>query len=106
VLHQGAKSVINADDTSVLLIAKNDEELKIKTNSTLDYMIGWSSANGLALNMEKTSIRKFTSSYHQNETFQNIYQKKIIIGINNTKFLGLELDKNISWKNHVQKKFT
>jgi hypothetical protein len=27
-----------------------------------------------------------------------------IIGINNTKFLGLELDKNISWKNHVQKK--
>jgi hypothetical protein len=27
-----------------------------------------------------------------------------IIGINNTKFLGLELDKNISWKNHVKKK--
>jgi hypothetical protein len=32
-----------------------------------------------------------------------IYLKKKIIGINNTKFLGLELDKNISWKNHVQK---
>jgi hypothetical protein len=30
-------------------------------------------------------------------------KKKIIIGINNTKFLGLELDKNICWKNHVQK---
>jgi hypothetical protein len=27
----------------------------------------------------------------------------MIIGINNTKFLGLELDKNVSWKNHVQK---
>jgi len=27
-----------------------------------------------------------------------------IIVINDTKFLGLELDKNISWKNHVQKK--
>ena len=26
-----------------------------------------------------------------------------MIGINNTKFLGLELDKNVSWKNHVQK---
>jgi hypothetical protein len=36
-----------------------------------------------------------------------LYTKKkeiyIIIGINNTKFVGLELDKNISWKNHVRK---
>jgi hypothetical protein len=53
--------------------------------------------------MEKTNIMKCTSSYHQNEAFQIICQKKIIIGINNTKFLGLELDKNICWKNHVQK---
>jgi hypothetical protein len=53
--------------------------------------------------MEKTNIVTFTSGYHQNEAFQIIYQKKIIIGINNTKFLELELDKNISWKNHVQK---
>ena len=44
-LHQGAKPVIYADDTSVLLTAKNDEELKIKVNHMLDYMIGWLSAN-------------------------------------------------------------
>jgi hypothetical protein len=66
-------------------------------------MTGWFSVNGLALNMEKTNIMKFTSSYHQNKSFQIIYQKKIITGTNNTKFLGLVLDKNISWKNHVQK---
>jgi hypothetical protein len=53
--------------------------------------------------MEKTNIMKFTSSYHQNEAFQITHQKRIITGINNTTFLGLELDKNISWKNHVQK---
>jgi isocitrate dehydrogenase len=67
-------------------------------------MTGWFSVNGLTLNMEKTNIMKFTSSYHQNEAFQIVYQKKkIITGTNNTKFLGSELDKNISWKNHVQK---
>jgi len=102
-LHQGAKAVIYADDTSVLLMAKNDEELKTKINCMLEYMTGWLSAKGLALNMEKTNIMKFTSSYHQNEAFQIIYQKKIITGTNNTKFLGLQLDKNISWKNHVKK---
>jgi hypothetical protein len=32
-----------------------------------------------------------------------MHQKKTIIGINSTKFLGLELGKNISWKNNVQK---
>ena len=72
-LYQGTKPVIYADDTSVLLTAKNDEELKIKVNHTLDYMIGWFSANGLALNMEKTNVMKFTSSYHQNEALQIIY---------------------------------
>ena len=98
-LHQRAKPVIYADDTSVLLTAKNAEELKNKINCTLeelknkinctlDYMTGWFSAT---LNMEKTNKMKFTSSYHQNETFQIMYQKKIITGSNNTKFLGLEL---------------
>ena len=63
-LQQGANPLIYADDTSVLLTAKNDEELKIKINCALDYMIGWISANGLALNMVKTNIMKFISSYH------------------------------------------
>jgi mannose/fructose/N-acetylgalactosamine-specific phosphotransferase system component IID len=102
-LHQTTKPVIYADEKSVLFTAKNGEELKNKINCTLDYMTGWFSANGLVLNMEKTNIMKFTSSYHQDETFQIIYQKKIITGTNKTKFLGLELDKNISWKNNVQK---
>jgi len=55
-LHEGAKPVIHADDTSVLLTAKNDEELKNKINCALDYVTGWFSANGLVLNMEKTNI--------------------------------------------------
>jgi len=50
-----------------------------------------------------TNTMKFTSCYHQNEAYQIIYQKKIITGTKNTKFLGLELDKNMSWKNYVQK---
>jgi len=66
-------------------------------------MTGWFSANGLALNMEKTSIMKFTPRNRLNETFQIIYQNRLLTGTNNTKFLGLELDKNINWKNHIQK---
>jgi hypothetical protein len=46
---------------------------------------------------------KFTLGYQQNKDFQIAYQNKVITGIHNTKFLGLEIDKNISWKNYVQK---
>jgi hypothetical protein len=51
-IHHGAKPVIYADGTGVLVTAKNDEELKNKINCTLDYMTEWFSANGLALNMD------------------------------------------------------
>jgi hypothetical protein len=83
--HQGAKPGLYTDDTSVLLTARNDEELKI------------------TLMVHQTNIMKFTSSSQHNETFQITYQNKIITGIYNTKCLGLELVKNISWKNHVKK---
>jgi hypothetical protein len=59
--------------------------------------------NGLALNMEKTKVMKFTPSNFQNETFQIMHQNRLLIGTNNTKLLGLALDKNINWKNHIQK---
>jgi mannose/fructose/N-acetylgalactosamine-specific phosphotransferase system component IID len=103
-LHQGSsKPVIYADDTSVLLTAKNEVELKNKINYEFDYMTGWFLVNGLILNMEKTNIIKFISSNCQNETFQITHQNRLLIGANNTKLLGLELDKNINWKNHIQK---
>jgi len=72
-------------------------------NNALDYMTGWFLANGLVLNMEKTNIMKFTPNNHHNETFQILHQNRLLIGTDNTKFLGLELDKNVNWKNHIQK---
>ena len=65
---------------------------------------------------DRTVLSKWISSEHGEDKYNEIYfklppeqnlpnyiPKKIITVTNNTKFLGLELDKNISWKNHVQK---
>ena len=102
-LQQDSLPIIYVDDTSVLLTANNEAELKNKINYELDYLTQWFSANGLVLNMGKTNIMKFTPNTRQNETFQIIYHNKILTGTNNTKFLGLELDKNVNWKKHIQK---
>jgi hypothetical protein len=66
-------------------------------------MLDWFSVIRLVLNIEKTNIAKFTPSYCQNKPFQIMYQNKVIAGIDNIKFLGLELDININWKKHVYK---
>ena len=55
------------------------------------------------LNMEKTDLMKFTLNMRQNELLQIIHQDKLLTGINNTKFLGLELDINVNRKNHIHK---
>jgi hypothetical protein len=62
----------------------------------LDYVIDWFLLNGLVLN-----ITKYTPDYCQNESFQITYQHKVVAGTNNIKFLGLALDININYKNHV-----
>jgi hypothetical protein len=90
------KRVMYADDTSVLITAKNEAELKDKVKPVLASMMEWFSANGLVLNMEETNIMKFTPSSHLNISFQITHHDKLLTEINHTKFLGLELDKNIN----------
>jgi hypothetical protein len=65
-LDHECKLVLYADDTSVLITAKNYAELKNKVKPVLASMIEWFSANGLALNMEKINIMKFTPSNRLN----------------------------------------
>ena len=78
-LHQDAKPVIFADDTSVLLMTKTEKELKSNFINALDYMTGWFTANGLPLNMEKTNIMKFSANYHQTEIFHTEHLNKLLI---------------------------
>jgi hypothetical protein len=99
--HPQATPIIYADDTSVLLSADSEAELQSKMNQALDYMTKWFFANNLVLNMEKTSIIKFTSKNRLTGNFRIIYQTKLISGVNNIKLLGLHIDKNLNWKTHI-----
>jgi hypothetical protein len=61
-LHQGAKPVIYADDTSVLLTAKNDEELKIKMNCMFRLH-------------DRMVLSKWISPEHGEDKYNEIYLK-------------------------------
>jgi len=102
-INRFASPVTYADDTSVLVSANNLKDLQTKIDSTLYYISGWVSFNGLTLNMEKTNMVKFCinhSLYNQQQSRTDNYLK---YEVTNIRLLELELDNNMNWKNHVTK---
>jgi hypothetical protein len=95
------KPVIYSDNTTMLTTADNFNDLQTKLNSTLNYVTTWILVNGLFLNIEKTSTFTFSSVHLQNDHIQITYQNKTTKEAINIKFLWLELDKYMNWKNHT-----
>jgi predicted pyridoxine 5'-phosphate oxidase superfamily flavin-nucleotide-binding protein len=71
-----AKLVIYSDDTTMLIIVNNLNNLKTKLNSTLNNMNTCVLVNGLSLNIEMTHSVKFIPNHLQNDQFQISYQNK------------------------------
>lgn len=92
-----------ADDTNLLIKAKNMPELLDRSREIIDNANIWFNKNQLILNKTKTKIIFFQTKR------TNIQESDIILTDdthltpeNNVKFLGLYLDKNLSWSLHVK----
>jgi hypothetical protein len=55
----------------------------------------------LSLNINKTHSLQFYTKINQNHEFQILYENKQITKAQNIKFLGLKIDSNLSWKQHI-----
>jgi len=100
-INKFASPVIYADHTSVLVSANDLKDLQTKIDSTLHYICDWFPFNGLTLNMEKTNVVKFCTNHSLNNQQQCPADNYLINEVTNIRFLGLELDNNMNWKNHV-----
>jgi hypothetical protein len=58
-------------------------------------------ANQLVLNAEKTNMVKFTPTKFLHYPLQLTYEGKILTGAHNIKFLGLQLDIQLTRKTHI-----
>ena len=94
-----------ADDTNLFYSHQNISSLFMTVNNELDKIGEWFKANKLSLNVKET---KYTF-FHKNSIKDNIPVKLPALKIANReiertnaiKFLGILLDENISWKNHI-----
>ena len=95
-------TILFADDTNLLFNDKDLNKLVKTVNSELSNVQNWFAANKLSLNINKTQYIIF-------HPYQKIIpaHNDIILGNNvlkreaSAKFLGVQMDENLSWKHHV-----
>ena len=65
-------------------------------------MIKWFANNNLVLNLDKMNIMKFITKNAPHSTLHIGYKEKYIKETMNTKFLDLQIDNHLNWKNHTE----
>ena len=98
-----------ADDTSISLAAANVSDLENEINRELINLNRCLKANKLSLNIAKTEFmiigsRQRIQTNCCNHKFNiQLESKNVKKNVDHTKSLGIFIDKNLSWKNILQK---
>lgn len=92
--------VLFADDSTVIIKCKNPNTYQMDINNTLSKIINWLNDNNLIINLNKTKIMHFHQRV-ENTPINITYNNSKIEEANMTKFLGITIDKNLTWKPHL-----
>ena len=92
-----------ADDICITQASKDVSSLEVTLNSDLLNVTDWLNANRLSLNVTKSKLLLFQSKWNQmdlNKVKINL-AGSIMVPVNNAKYLGVTIDKNLSWDSHI-----
>ena len=95
--------ILFADDTTILY---SDPDLKNKVdliNKELEEVNNWFKANKLSVNASKTNCMVLGTPHKTSKTNDvNIILDGVTLErVNTTKFLGVIIDDNLTWKHHI-----
>ena len=96
-----SKPVLYADDTSIIFSDKDSVKFKIKVHAVFDIINDWFKTNLFSLNFDKTNFVQFLTTSSHELDLQASYENKQIVSIHNIKFLGINIDRSLFWKNHT-----
>ena len=99
----GIKIVLFADDTNILVADKNINDLRYKLNNVMTELQTWFTLNILIVNTEKT----LAMSFHTPQNKKPVVPQVIFVGRDipyntETKFLGIHINENMKWNNHIK----
>jgi hypothetical protein len=84
-----------------LISSKNVDYFSTMSNTVLSHMSKVFTSNKSVISLDKTSIIKFITNKSQEYDLKIGYDEEDIQESTNTKFLGLQIDKQLYWKNHI-----
>ena len=96
------KQAVFADDIILFYSHKNIDTLNKTVNQELKKIARWLCANTLTLNIKKTHFIIFKSRKRKlNQTVPIKINEQPIELVKYTKFLGVYIDEELSWKHHI-----
>ena len=109
-ISQISKSVVYADDTTLVVRGKTVSEAIQKANIILKQYYNYFALNKLTLNESKTKYMIFSKHNKKSEEKRNVLKINDIIieRVKSIKFLGLIINENLNWSEHklyIQKKY-
>ena len=97
-----------ADDTSLSYKSKDLTQLNMAINDDLRKLETWFKGNKISLNVAKThSMLICSKSKHRSikisgKTFVPTIRDKSLDIVGTTKYLGVQIDQNLDWKEHIK----
>ena len=94
--------ILFADDSNIVARAPDPEKLRDLLTTELGKLSDWFAHNRLPINYVKTELVDFSKSKRKASNEFNLeIAGKPIVRVDECKFLGVYLDKNISWRRHI-----
>ena len=91
-----------ANDITILITTPNNIQFQSDLNIFSGQLNEWFIANLLSLNSDKTYAIQFTNKSTGTSDIQIMCEDKHICTPNETKFLRLVINNNLSWKTHIE----
>ena len=93
--------VLFTDDTNVFISGNNLRKLINSLHIELDELYAWLQSIKLTSNLLKTHYTVFLRAKHKNMDVKLCINNVQIQQVHNTKFLGVIIDDNLNWSNHI-----
>ena len=94
--------ILFADDTSIFYSTRNIVDITCTVNNELEKLDIWFRVNKLSLNVNKTNFIMFTNKKQLRATVNIVLNGKNIEQVSHTKFLGVIIDENLTWREQIK----
>ncbi|GFR59550.1 RNA-directed DNA polymerase from mobile element jockey [Elysia marginata] len=96
------KHTLHADNFAIWSTAEHATTAKVRVQATVDKVFKWSQDWGLTINLNKTVTTKFSLKTKERDVTLTMNGQPLPTEDTQT-FLGITLDKRLTWKPHIQK---